>query len=1058
MEHLKSYYTIEKHLAESSRHNNQFEILNAIWQLNKRNLSSALTSISQYYPHYSLHEQSHSNTIINNIESFLGEERIKNLSPTNAWLILMAAYTHDLGMIVFHDLIEKQWLSDDFQEFLKDLSDSSDEDLKKDAQILLKVQNISDVIDYENFSIGEVTPIRIRNCVTKVVAEYIRKIHHQRSSDIIKGSDKTFFEIANSFYSNQIPNRLLNVLGEVAYLHGVNFYEIFKRLEYKSNGISSDKINPRFIACLLRLGDLLDVDDKRFNTFSEKTFEFPISSKNHKEKHSSIKHLLINPEGIEITSVCPTEEVYRLARNWFDWLQEEVENQSREWSNIAPEDLGGSSPTIPKGKIRVYYKNTDDSQLDDRLLNLRFEVSSQKIFEILEGGSIYDKAELTFIRELVQNALDASKIQLWEEIERGTFDFVLKKHFKDTNLEHDALINKIKFPDNIPDTLYNSFEVNLKIDWKDDAKEILVFQVSDKGTGISDEALIRMTNKVGQSRKQDIGYKQFLDRMPFWLKPTGAFGIGLQSVFIIADKFVVETKVDGEVSKEIIFRSAKKGKYSSLGKNQPQMQRGTRVSIEVPKNKFPEIFGTSFSWNIIGAYDYFSDKHKSIYIPKIRLYVEEILRNIGTLKVDFFGENILGSSSDDLNYKIFTPIKSEDNSVQCSLKLRDNDLFFHFYEKHIGTEFIIRFITDFDVDLSDQWTKRENVYFVREIPVKSNIIQYHKLMFSKLYWNFMSPESDKILSLTREKFIKKKQKELEKEFFQYVTPLALKLMSRSFADNKEGLMNFFSESRQSLAYGYFKMLLTLEVNGISSKSLDDEIIGNECLSIDMVETLESKPVGMKDFFDYKKVIVPVFGRNMISNKNINTLKKQRVSEICEEKDSKTLVFWNNDFFTTYIQTRYNISEIYFWEDGYILILETSSSETIQIKKGEEVYMNRLVNSQGLLGRGWYYASKKYKSELAIKNNYASGFEHFPYLSDLSIVSPFKNFEHYLKIKSEIKDGNLVQKLTDDYLLTFISDLLIDWVIKYKPAGIERSKSDVLNGYRKLIMDLINKNI
>ena len=63
MEHLNSYYTIEKHLEETAKVNPKFEVLDAIWKLNKRNLSSALANVSQYYPHYSLHEKSHSNTI-----------------------------------------------------------------------------------------------------------------------------------------------------------------------------------------------------------------------------------------------------------------------------------------------------------------------------------------------------------------------------------------------------------------------------------------------------------------------------------------------------------------------------------------------------------------------------------------------------------------------------------------------------------------------------------------------------------------------------------------------------------------------------------------------------------------------------------------------------------------------------------------------------------------------------------------------------------------------------------------------------------------------------------
>ena len=130
MEHLKSYYSLERHLDEIIKINPQFEVLGAIWKLNKKNLSSALANVGQSFPHYSLHEKSHSNTIISNIESFLGQDRIEKLGPTDTWLILMASYTHDLGMIVFHELVEKSWTTSEFQLFLKELSEWDDEEIK----------------------------------------------------------------------------------------------------------------------------------------------------------------------------------------------------------------------------------------------------------------------------------------------------------------------------------------------------------------------------------------------------------------------------------------------------------------------------------------------------------------------------------------------------------------------------------------------------------------------------------------------------------------------------------------------------------------------------------------------------------------------------------------------------------------------------------------------------------------------------------------------------------------------------------------------------------------
>ena len=1060
MEQINSFYTIEKHLEESSKANKKFEVLDAIWKLNKSNLSSALSTISQYYPHYSLHDQIHSNTIIDNIESFLGEERIRKLSPTNSWLILMSSFTHDLGMIVFQDLVEKEWLSEDFQNFLIELRDWDDIDMRESGENLLRMQEISKglAIDDQEWLLN-LTPLKIKNSVTLAVAEYIRRIHHNRSAEVISGVDKSFFEIAQSFYSDQIPSRLLNVLAEIAYLHGVDFYEIFNRLDFESNGISNDKINPRFISCLLRLGDLLDVDDKRFNVFTEQVFKYPKSSLLHKQKHSSVKHILITPEAIEITSDCPNEEVYRLSRSWFDWLEAEVEKQSKEWSNIAPTGLGGSSPTIPKGKIKVYFNS---KIIDDKLLNLRFEVSNNKMFEILEGSSIYEKSEFTFIRELVQNAIDASKIQLWTDIEKGTFDFVFKKEFENKSLTHQEILNKIEFPTDIPELLYDSFEVKLVIKWKDKLQNSLVFSVQDNGTGISNPDLLRMTSKVGESRKKDKEHQKMLKRMPFWLKPTGAFGIGMQSVFIIVDSFLVQTKAEGEDSKQIIFRSSKKGKYSSIGKEQPIMERGTNVIVEVPKKRFPEVFGHNFDMGIVMHYDYFTDKHKSIHVQKIRVYINEILANIGTLNVDFFGKSLLIRKSEDQLFYQFNPVQSKDNTIQCRLLLRDNDLFFNFNEKIIGSEFIIQFFTDFGFDIKDHWPSYQNAYFVRDIPVKDSTIQYYKLSYSKLFWNFMSPDSDKILSLTREKFISKKKEELSDEFISRIIPTAIELMENTFLENKREVLKYFGKSIDSLSYGYFKLLLTKKVNNIKGQEMDMQILHSTTLPIELAQRSNDKLIMLKDFFSIKKIIIPVSNKTPAHSSTIRDTKKELIKKAFGTIKNEDVIFWNENFFRHYLLSKYSIQEIYFFESGKVLVL-TTSKESIRIKSGKNIYLNQLLKSSGISQRAWYYSNQKYEKQLSIKNIRASGFEYFPFLSKRSIISPFKNHEEYLKVKTNLKglkEINDIKKfLTNKYLSEFITDSLIEWIIKYNPDNaIKRDVDSILEAYRLLIIELVTNDI
>ena len=68
-----------------------------LWQ---KVIPVALNAVSTLFPHYSLHDESHSITIINNIVRVLDKEKLGKLSAIDIWLILEASYCHDIGMVV----------------------------------------------------------------------------------------------------------------------------------------------------------------------------------------------------------------------------------------------------------------------------------------------------------------------------------------------------------------------------------------------------------------------------------------------------------------------------------------------------------------------------------------------------------------------------------------------------------------------------------------------------------------------------------------------------------------------------------------------------------------------------------------------------------------------------------------------------------------------------------------------------------------------------------------------------------------------------------------------
>ena len=95
----KKVFGIEEHLKQF-RDVDGYKILYNSWRIEKEEYVKRLSTVGMTYQTYSLHDASHSEAILMQIAYFLGEERVKQMSPTDAWLILECAYCHDLGMVV----------------------------------------------------------------------------------------------------------------------------------------------------------------------------------------------------------------------------------------------------------------------------------------------------------------------------------------------------------------------------------------------------------------------------------------------------------------------------------------------------------------------------------------------------------------------------------------------------------------------------------------------------------------------------------------------------------------------------------------------------------------------------------------------------------------------------------------------------------------------------------------------------------------------------------------------------------------------------------------------
>ncbi len=584
--------------------NKRSRIFHTQWQLAKEYVPQLLSVISHIFPHYSLHEQTHSDTIINNISRIIGKSTLEKLSAVDLWLLISSAYYHDLGMAVFAVDKLEIFKNDDFIDFIVSLQEDTRSPLNEYSNCLeikeKKVYFKNDELNIKNFDSSRF-----------ILAEYIRRKHSERSHDSIVKN------ISMNLPGSPIPKRIIEVLAAICQSHTRSFEQVMK-LPFSEVGIDSDDCHPRYIACLLRLGDLLDMDSNRFSEVLLQTLNtIPLDSIQHKEKHLSIKHIRIDNKRIEATAVCDKYEVADLANRWFELLDNEMSNQMKRWNDIVPDSSLGFLPTL--GELVVDLKDYDTF---DGKLRPSFKIDPSKSIELLQGAGLYSEP-YQCIRELLQNSTDATFLRIFAEnelkkIENKKDDFI--DYCKDYQIDISVKKGKV---------------IGGKIEWH--------ITISDNGIGLSKKDLSYLTT-TGSSNK-NFEKKKLLDRMPEWMKPSGTFGIGFQSVFLLTDEVTLITR---KFNKEAILKARL---FNPAGKNDGAVllqtlndeikKVGTDLTFVIISDKDPNSWSINSEQNtasrVVNSYDFVKDDSLDIDIAKI---VDEIYKFSGatyipiTLKID----------------------------------------------------------------------------------------------------------------------------------------------------------------------------------------------------------------------------------------------------------------------------------------------------------------------------------------------------------------------------------------------------------------------------------------
>ncbi|MCL2336249.1 MAG: hypothetical protein FWC60_02390 [Firmicutes bacterium] len=667
-------YGLEMHLKAWADRSTEAGILYGIWLNHKELLSIRLEPMPPMFHPYSDHSAAHSQTIVHTINRLLGPKRIAMLGATDTWLLLECAYRHDLGMKVSNDEKKQYVTSRDYDKFINLVRQSLDY-AKDEREAAQKLRDMLGPLPEDTIANRTAKLIDYGKYLDLVLSLYYRKYHAGRSEQLINS------ERRREIPDDNIPDRLWNNIGKICNGHTQPPKWVLENLEHFEQGYCQDICHPRFVQTLLCLGDLLDLDNNRFNVFQQALWggRLPQSSQAHLLKHKAVQHLYIDSNKIEVVADLYMEDqspeimfgylmteakgkykqnayqfseqhkqataekilrtlneakplveprvlmdweeqrqIYdrqahlqhdacRKCADWFKMLREELDFLALRWSQIAPVGMPGSAPQLTLCKI--FWQG---AEMDEDTINLRYSIGHRRAAGIIQGTGLYgdisthpvyvdfamqtiDK-ELVFIRELVQNAMDANKIQLFRFLREGRYgDAVIFFGNDMTKWDPVIVLGRI-------DDVIRNLKVEVRVYYKmpldygdiedrpsglPEFKPYLRFEVRDVGTGIDGHTLKNMS-KIGETRDKELQAE--IDKMPAWLRPNGSFGIGMQSVFGVVDEFkaLSGSRLDHKL-RDLFFNGAKSsGELFAAVRESDRhaiIKYGTRVFVELKNER-----------------------------------------------------------------------------------------------------------------------------------------------------------------------------------------------------------------------------------------------------------------------------------------------------------------------------------------------------------------------------------------------------------------------------------------------------------------------------------------
>ena len=409
-----------------------------------------LGEIGTYMPNYTLHNIDHVVNILDIINDIVPDKVKLNCSELT--LLIYAVALHDIGMLINRDDAEQLTGTEEYRHLLAEFDKDTPE--------------------------GD------------ILSELIRRTHVERSCEYIDKFKENLHVYHLDFEINGVDFR--RHLKNIILAHAIPVSKLTDD-KYPTNAlIGKERVNVKYLALLLRMGDILDFDKSRTPLFLLEHRKIRnTKSVSEWEKHLSINGCSISSTHIEFQAECHSAEIHRCVLDFLLYIEyERKETMECIRKMRTPDHYLELNDDID------YQVDSDGSYIYEDL-DISFDY--KKVLSILMGTELYSSAEV-FLRELLQNAYDACFVRKELSVKSGDITYLpyVKVHFDSKNK---------------------------------------ILSVEDNGIGMDMSSIKNYVTKIGNSYYKS---KEFQSELIDYT-PISNFGIGILSCFMVSNSIRIDS-------------------------------------------------------------------------------------------------------------------------------------------------------------------------------------------------------------------------------------------------------------------------------------------------------------------------------------------------------------------------------------------------------------------------------------------------------------------------------------------------------------------------------------